>query len=277
MFTKERFISEVPKAEIFICNKSLIECLISLNLSNRNVRHSHVEYLKRNIINGTYYITNNGIGINRNGEVIDGQHRLYALRDCGYPQIQLLIVYGLPEESLSAIDLGIMRTMKDIFRLAFDRPEANNQMMAAVRFYLSINRNDKIKKSSRPSPYEMMDAYIYLYPAFEIIYKIKNLSKLPSSVLTAFAIRIINDLDDERPLEFLKGLLSGINLEANSPILRLRNFLESSKRQGGGGNVQRERFQRTASALTAYLENRTLSKLYASSDPTVLLNRNIKK
>lgn len=268
MFNQQRFISQVPKCEIFIVSKGLVTCLIEMHSNNRKIRKGHVDYLKRSMIRGAFYITNNGIGISRSGEVIDGQHRLEALVDAGYPQVQILIVYGLPEESKTAIDLGINRTIGDTMHLAFSHPEITSQMVAVCRFYglILLHRGER---GFKPTPHEVFDWYNKLLPSFEMIYQIKGITNLPAPVITAVAIRLLNDLSDSRPLDFIEGLITGANLDFNSPILKLKQYLQNYK--GGAGQLQKERFSRTISALTAYLENRTLTKLYNRKNAEKLL------
>ena len=57
--------------------------LLSLNCNNRNVNRYRVSAYAEDMKNGCWQLTHQGILIGKNGNVIDGQHRLYAVIESG--------------------------------------------------------------------------------------------------------------------------------------------------------------------------------------------------
>ena len=270
IYSRQYFISNTPKAEFHFSSKSLVDLLCEMNTDNRKIRKGHVEYLRKQVAAGRFVLTNNGIGIDIHGRVFDGQHRLEAIKGAGYPKEMLLIVFGLPVDANTAVDIGIKRTIVDIFKYAFDKPDVTNTIVSTSRFYGYAKSGFTNRK---PTPYEVFDWYQYLEPAIEVVFSIKGVTRLPSPVLAAICLRYVDSKDDEKIIYFIERLLNGDGLEKDSPILRLRAYLERSKSggMGGGNNMAIDRFTRTASALVAFFEGRSLSKLIARNKPMDLL------
>lgn len=260
----KRWISNTPKCEIVTATQEVVELLLATNTGNRQIRPSHRQYLRGVIDDGSYVLTNQGIGVDVDGVLIDGQHRLGAIALAGFPPVQLLIVYGLPRAARSAIDLGVKRTMGDLMHFAFNRPEATSVMIAICRFW-----GQEIIKGGRgtkkPTPHEMLEWYTALLPAMEQVLCIPAAAKLPAPVIAAICGRLMLAPGDPRPLQFIKQVLTGANLDANSPALRLRNWLVSTRNKGSGGHVlQLDRYNKTSGALEAFLEDRPVMRLSAA-------------
>lgn len=275
MSTK-RFISNTPRCEIVIATEMVVRELLSLNTGNRRVRQGHIDYLAEQILRDNYVLTNQGVGVDVNGVLIDGQHRLQAIVKAEFPNVQLLVVYGLPPSARVAVDIGVNRTMSDIMRFAFDRPEASSLMMATVRAWgLCTIYGGKPPPSKRIPPEQMFDWYQTLSPAMESVLNQAGSNRLAAPVLAALCHRIHRQPhDSERVMLFLDQLVSGAGLEKDSPVLRLRNWLQTNK-GASGGELSRDRFQRTATALIAFLEGRTLDKLYARKNVATELSRQL--
>ena len=134
------FLSEVPKAVFVIASEGIVDELLSRNRRNRTVKKSNVELLKAQIRDGRYCATNNGIGVDKHGTVIDGQHRLLALKESGYPAVPLLIVYGLGEDAQAAVDIGVKRQYSDLLQLGWGIESATTTTTAIARAWGQLNR-----------------------------------------------------------------------------------------------------------------------------------------
>lgn len=255
-----KYVASSPGCEFATMTPALVAWLLSRNINNRRVRSSHVSFLMEQFKN--YVPISSGIGIDVDGEVIDGQHRLIALQKTGFPPVLMLIVYGLPKESKAVIDQGIRRTMADIFRFAFERPDANSIVISACRVW-GIERMGLVGSARKPTAIQMLEWYEALSPAAFKILEIVGSSRLPAPVIAALAARIWAYNDADCVLTFTRDLVTGAGLSQGSPALTLRNWLLSQKK-GGGPAQQLERFQKTEKAINAYAEGRTLSKLYGS-------------
>jgi hypothetical protein len=256
-----RWISKTPKCEIVTATRAIVDELLAANTENRKVRPLHKRYLRDLVEAGHFTVTNQGIGVDVDGVMIDGQHRLEAIAAAGYPPVQFTLVYGLPRAARAAVDQGFNRTLSDVLHFAFDHPSATSTMVSMARIWGRMTQ--KKQMYGKVSPQEVEGWYVRLLPAMERMFAIPGATKLPAPVLAAIGNRLVEVPHDHRPLEFLEKVLTGANLEADSPALKLRNYIAGATFRSVGGSAQVERFNKTATALDAYLENRPVMRLHA--------------
>jgi hypothetical protein len=122
-------------------NKAMVDWLLSLNTNNRNIRWSHVEWLKKNMLEGNFCLTAQGIGISKDGILLDGQHRLIANREAEYKPIDLVICTGLDTRSQMYVDQHAKRSTADILKLALNKTVSAK--MAAIATFMVKLRESK--------------------------------------------------------------------------------------------------------------------------------------
>lgn len=90
------------------------------NASNRRMRPGHVNALASVMAAGQFQSTHQGIAINTEGEVVDGQHRLAAIMRSGV-SVRMPVAYGVNAEHYGhlMIDVGMNRSTADVY--AVDR------------------------------------------------------------------------------------------------------------------------------------------------------------
>lgn len=76
---------------------------------NRSVIPSNLDRLKHAVVTEEFEVTGDTIKFDRDGNLIDGQHRLLACAETGIP-IKSLVVFGLDPEVFDKIDRGARRT-----------------------------------------------------------------------------------------------------------------------------------------------------------------------
>lgn len=262
-------LAEEPSGSIGLTTEYLVTTLLGRNVSNRHVRRTHVAFMADTIKRGAWTLTPNGIGLTRSGILIDGQHRLLAIQECGYPSLPLLVMFGLDPAASAAIDLGIRRSVADLMHFAFGHPEMTSAMIAVTRSW--AENTGLFKIATRPHAADICDWYMTIQPSLDSVFAIAGVRGLSAPVLAAVVHRLHRVPEDLRPLTFVEKLVSGANLPENSPVLRLRNYLADTKRMALSSTVTQERFQRTATALIAFLEGRQISRLYMREDVARLL------
>jgi hypothetical protein len=99
----------------------------------RSIRRDNVEKWKRTILSGGWKINGEGIKIDRNGRMIDGQHRCLAVVETGIP-IKIVVTYGLDPDCYTSLDQGLGRSAGDALRASHgDIPNAYS-VSAALRW-----------------------------------------------------------------------------------------------------------------------------------------------
>lgn len=97
--------------------------LLEGNAKNRQAKPAHVEYLSKEMSAGRFKYNGDTIRVDRNGNLLDGQHRLMAVVKSGTTQM-MTIVSGLDPEIFTTIDQGTRRTNADMLSVA--NPDLKN-------------------------------------------------------------------------------------------------------------------------------------------------------
>ena len=98
---QNRFENDVCSVEYIVTNKSIVDRLLDGNLRNRRLNAGHMKKLSIDIRNGRYVFTGQPVIRDQNGYLRDGQHRLIAIKEAGYPAIPLSTQQSLQrQESL---------------------------------------------------------------------------------------------------------------------------------------------------------------------------------
>ena len=87
-----RFENEACSVEYIVTSKPIVDRLLDGNLRNRRLNSGHMKKLSMDIRNGRYVFTGQPVIRDQNGYLRDGQHRLIAIKEAGYPAIPLLLV-----------------------------------------------------------------------------------------------------------------------------------------------------------------------------------------
>lgn len=87
-----RFENDMCSVEYVVSNKAIVDILLDGNIRNRRLNEGHMKKLSIDIKNGRYVFTGQPVIRDQNGYLRDGQHRLIAIKEAGYPPLPLLIV-----------------------------------------------------------------------------------------------------------------------------------------------------------------------------------------
>jgi hypothetical protein len=91
--------------------------LLSNNTRNRSVRRKNVEFFAKEILSGNWKLNAETIKVGRDGTLLDGQHRLYAVVETGM-SIQCLLATDLDQDVFDTIDTGARRSAGDTLTVA---------------------------------------------------------------------------------------------------------------------------------------------------------------
>jgi hypothetical protein len=94
----------------------------------RPLRPSTVRYFSEQLRSGRAGTTHQGIAIDQNGHLQDGQHRCQAIVETGIPWL-LWIAYDCPKENFHLIDVGAKRSVSDFLHI---RGYKDTKHLAAV-------------------------------------------------------------------------------------------------------------------------------------------------
>lgn len=218
-------IAQEGEARVLL-TPALAKAALSRNTHNRKMRQARVETLATDLRDGRWIYTGEGIAFDRNGVLLNGQHRNEMVVRTGIAA-PVLMVFGLSPEAQKYIDAGASRTSADVISLM--GYQNANEVNAVSAFLQKWERDNEIptnsgRKATRGQRIEYVeDQGDRIVSALTAI---PNTRKLVSrSILATLYARLIKGSPVEVVDQFLNTLVSGENLSAGDPILTARNTL----------------------------------------------------
>ena len=84
--------------------------LNNANNHNRFIQQQTVHKYARRMMNGKWSVTGETIKFDPEGNMLDGQHRLWAFLETGLEEMEFLVMYGVPPEAQVHLDTPTPRT-----------------------------------------------------------------------------------------------------------------------------------------------------------------------
>lgn len=202
------------------------------NFRNRPVSEETVTAYARDMKNKRWVPTHQGIAFNTRDELIDGQHRLYAIIKAACT-VRMMVTFGLPSKIkgfdltvMDCVDRGRTRSVADQLKIQHGMLDAT--VIAAICATIgSLCFGQRTKRLS-------VDQTLVIYRAFEgpmnavINLRSKEHGLKMTGVLAAFTFAgAALGPQDDRVMEMFEQLNSGDDLAPESPLGLLRVFLVS--------------------------------------------------
>lgn len=197
---------------------------------NRKLSTINVEKLVQQMKNGYWVFDGSPIKFNRKGELVDGQHRLWALIEADYTA-DFMVVRGVPEEAFLTMDTGKSRGFADM--LAIKHPEVQdlNNVAATTQIALrwELGLRNKLLIAGRSNTISTHQLMLFFEENQERIINASKLARvgkvtgIPGRALDLLAYLVL-DIDADDAAFFFERLHDGVGLDAGSSILTLRNL-----------------------------------------------------
>lgn len=212
-------------SEIVKITPAIAEKMLGKNVRNRHVSARVVEKYRRAMTAREWTITGEAIKFAANGDLLDGQHRLAAVIECGLT-IPMLVVKGLPSSAQDVMDTGRARTVGDQLGIG-GFPDA--ALLAAVARAVILYRADEMaarRTVTTPEVRELVEGNTLIAFATARARPISKACDLRPAVAGA-CVYLLMQVDDVKAAEFFDRMIDGANLPAGSPILALRARLRA--------------------------------------------------
>jgi len=202
------------------------------NFRNRPVAEDVVAAYARDMVNGVWQATHQGIAFNDRDELIDGQHRLLAIVKAG-KTIRMMVTFGLPAKIagsemtvMDCVDRGRTRTVAD--QLKIQHGLKNGTQIAQLASGIAGLCHERVR---RLSVGQTLDIYReFKVPMdFIIANRSKDAGLKSAGVLAAFVFVMRTDeaWEDCRGdiAQMFRALNTGDGLEKFPVVKLLRDFL----------------------------------------------------
>ena len=193
---------------------------------NRPVRSRVVSQYARDMKNGDWKLTHQGIAFDEKGCLRDGQHRLLAIIESDTP-VLMAVTFGLPSCSYEGIDVGVKRNTRDVFALSDEKSEDvlynSNYVFGMVRslYRNSVNTNATLSNSEIK---KLIDKF---HPQISCVYRFgvtkRGGTPTTKDVLGAALSALLYGEKDEDIAEFfncfrVSDVSGSLNKNVNAPL-----------------------------------------------------------
>lgn len=243
---------------------SLAKILLEANVRNRPISVSHVDALARDMLSGNWRLTHQGIAVDVDGRLVDGQHRLTAIVKTGVT-IRMHVTYNVEPESFHSIDVGIQpRSVAQIAQLIRGTKNSTLVVAAVKQIWFMLEDNSGVSKSAR----KWTESEVFaLLDTFEpdiswVVEQVHSTHTLKQgSVVAALAFGAPVDRDKTR--EMITSLVSRVGMSTTQAALF------KAYERIGVANCHDKRMELafvTLRALMLHLKGEETSKIYTLSD-----------
>jgi hypothetical protein len=243
---------------------SVASYLLTLNPENRPTKKYVISGVMEAIEEGRFELNGETIIIADDGFVNDGQNRLIAIERSGMT-VQSVMVFGVPRETRMTVDsMQAARTTSDY--LTMRGVESEHRDVGNVGAYLWLHEQHGHINARSPAPTVTneycIDNLDEIQQALAAINKpaARELLNVQGIATLYILFKRKAGLDDAR--FFIERLLSGANLDGDSPIHVLRARLTRDKRTKSAGRKQiNNMMQLCVRAWNHHRDGQTLSRL----------------
>ncbi len=218
---------------------------------NRDVDHAVVAKYVRQIKDGLWRRTHQGVALTKAGVLIDGQHRLLAIIKSGMT-VPMIVFVDEPEENFEFIDCGRNRSHLEMMRLS----QRNNALTSLHTSTLRAFLAGRFCYTTNWSAAEINREYDkYSLPinfVVDLFHGEKD-RKINDPTVRGFLARAYYSVPHDRIAEFANKLI-GNKGEGSDPIsnyVRCLHVWDDQKR-----NTRCEIYKRGTQAFLAFLEDR---------------------
>lgn len=210
---------------------------LATNQDNRKLSDAHVRKLARDMSNDDFPNLGETIKFDTEGHLIDGQHRLEAVR-LSKKTIEFFVIEGIPREYRYRMDKNRVRKVSDQLTMQHRIPSAQ-MAVAAVRIVLMWQIEVIKSETFKPTDSEIIDFTVKNAEAVNQAVRYgmalrTEIGALPSP--TAALYFLTYEIDAFEALQFWDLLKTGEGLHKGDPELTLRAAIGRLQVKGGEKN-----------------------------------------
>ncbi len=234
---------------------------LRLNKSNRRLRKERVHQYARDMAAGEWYEKPVAVCLSEQNELLNGQHTMEAIVTSGCGQ-RLLISRNTPSRTITAMDVGLVRSMGDLAKFYGGDITGVKAVTAKI---LTWGPSNHVTRSF----HEVLQAYLSHQEVVDLVTErvgSKRVAGLNGTVL-AVAARAAYSRDRGRILRFLEVLESGTaDGPSDSAAIKLRDAIRSRNNgiRSAHSQVRIDLYRRAVAALDHFLNRTPITKLYGT-------------
>jgi hypothetical protein len=245
---------------------------LNRNTGNRKLRDGLVEKYAADMRSGKWTACLAPVAFYVNGDIADGQHRLWAIIESGTTQ-EFLVVRGFPREAGLNVDTGKIRTVVDNARISGQDPDLSNELVALARMVEEGDRQNK--PYSNAQRLEFVDMHREA-AKWAVTHGPRGKGLRSAATLAAIARAWYHEDDKDRLARFCQVVSTGFaDGDSESSAVALRNYL-LARCVGRSGRIHgslRDMFLKTMNATHYFMSGRKLTVIKGVADEVYPLPR----
>jgi hypothetical protein len=257
MMLKEKAREKRLRFELVHVTPEVAERFLEKNHSNRKVRESVVDTYAKDMTEGRWEQTHQGIAFDSDGNLMDGQHRLMAIVKSGV-SLEMIVAHNV--ESRVNIDNHAKRNLTDTtgwnkYYISMAKTILDNLSYGKVHYASSAEILDFMEKHKE-----------HLEFALELTQTAK-LGLRVSAVKSAFFAASYHE-DKDRLIEFANIIKSGVyaDYSKDGVAIMLREWLMSDKLRHYR-SLRRATYLMVENAIRQFCKGKVPGKLQTKSEP----------
>lgn len=242
---------------------------LNVNKGNRKLREGHAEALARDMSEGKWTECAAPIVFYENGDIADGQHRLWAIVESDTTQT-FMVVRNFPRDAGLNIDTGLPRTLVDNARISGADPDLSNELISVSR---AVEHGQRMKdKSSSAEKLRLVSKHRDACK-WTITHGPRGRGIRNQCTMAAVARAWYAEADKEKLARFCKVLSDGqSDGEHESAAVALRNYL-MTKKNAHLNQLFRETFLKAQNAIKYFMRGKRLLIIKTTTDEAYPLPR----
>lgn len=228
-------VSKPKKAgEYTVLTPEMASGLLEHNSMNRPISDQHVQRIARQIIDGKWKFNGDTIKVANNGNVLDGQHRCWAIIEAKRA-VETIVVRGIEPDAFATIDtLRKVRSGGDL--IALKGQERHRSIVAAGLTWLLRYQRKVIEKHREPTnKIENND----IEAAFDVhgkqfvraVERAMAIRRVASPALMSFLYYVATNQNAELAEQMLAALDNPGRLSQSHPFFHLRQYFLNNKKE----------------------------------------------
>lgn len=255
----------------------MAETLLSKNARNRVISKHNVDMMVKDIKNGKYELTHEAIAIAEDGSLVDGQHRLMAIKESGIP-VKTMICYNAVRST--KINKGVKRTPRQSLLMSglIEKESMENNPFTQSLIRTIITFTSGQKAAGLISDDDLHDIYAQysddLFPILETVAHKKSMTWVPTKS-AIFMYCLLCAYKSGCPLRTIQDFYEIVRTgsfdvdsdvektRAKSSVLLYINYARGLSITARSSSDRVEEFiKKTMSSLKHYEKGETIRKLY---------------
>lgn len=219
------------RPEVVTVTPEMAMSLLDANTNNRPLNQQHVNRIANQIIGGKWKFNGDSIKLAKNKDILDGQHRLWAVVEAKQP-IETVIVRDLEPDSFATIDtLRKPRSGADVLSMhgvTHHRVIISTALQWLIRWQRKTIENFRAP-ANRVENSDVEQAFVDNPGIMRAAERASKCRGLTSAGMIAFFYFILTNRNPDLAERMIHTLENPAGVGVNDPFFRLRAYLTNTQ------------------------------------------------